>query len=79
MARLETKGHRCGFVRRVHVTPAKRFLSTSHGKIQQTAYDWQDLDYSVVRACDDLIAAIDEFEKCFNESVDVMNEPAEQD
>ncbi len=79
MSKPETRGQRLGFVPKAHARPAKRFADASRARVQGIAYLWSELDNAVVIQCDELIAAIDEFEKCLEESIKMMNEPVDQD
>lgn len=79
MSRPETKGKRRGFVAKVHARPARRFVDATLKKIEQISYDWDEVDSSVARGCDELRTALEEFERGLNESIALMSEPADQD
>ncbi|TAK81741.1 MAG: hypothetical protein EPO20_24045 [Betaproteobacteria bacterium] len=79
MSKPETKGDVCGFVPLIHVRPARRFIDAARVKLEKIAYDWDEVDSSMSRSCDDLMHALDYFEAALDDSIAVMNEPADQD
>lgn len=79
MSKPETNGKRRGFVPKLHARPAMSFVDVTQKRIEKIAYAWDEIDPSMSRACDDLAAALRVFARDLDSSIEVMNEPADQD
>ena len=78
MKKPKTRAQLTGLNAKALYNKALRFTAQAHERLQQIAYDWNELTSTVDSAATDLERALDEFDKAMREALDYANEPPEE-
>jgi hypothetical protein len=77
MSKARSRAHGLGVKPNAYARKAARFADGVRKRAQLLAYEWNEIDNSVVTAVDDFLGALDTLEALIKEAVEYLKEPIE--